>query len=68
MLRMIQRSTFKAEFEAIESMKAVNSSSSLRSLMPFFDKFGLIRVGGRLQNSALTFEEQHPIIFIWLLL
>ncbi|GFR17483.1 integrase catalytic domain-containing protein [Trichonephila clavata] len=33
-----------------------------RSLHPFIDEHGLVRVGGRLQNSQLRFNSKHPII------
>jgi len=37
-------------------------TSSLASLSPFIDGEGLLRVGGRMQNSPLIFEGKHPII------
>jgi len=36
--------------------------SSLLSLNPFLDRNQLLRVGGRLENSDLTFDQQHPMI------
>jgi hypothetical protein len=38
------------------------SSSSYRSLDPYMDNDGLIRVGGRLRKSDLTLQEKHPLI------
>ncbi|XP_055714396.1 uncharacterized protein LOC129808634 [Phlebotomus papatasi] len=35
---------------------------SLTALVPFVDKEGLIRVGGRLQNSGESFASKHPIL------
>lgn len=40
----------------------VNKSSKLANLFPFIDKDGLLRVGGRLQNANLPYDQQHPII------
>lgn len=40
----------------------LSKMSSLLSLNPFLDENQLIRVGGRLQNSDLTFYQQHPLI------
>ncbi|KAH8265691.1 hypothetical protein KR026_006203, partial [Drosophila bipectinata] len=37
-------------------------SSALASSSPFVDKFGLLRVDGRINNSSLDFDSQHPII------
>ncbi|XP_075150935.1 uncharacterized protein LOC142225044 [Haematobia irritans] len=53
---------FAAEYKALKCNKNVPPSSKLYSLAPFMDSDGLIRVGGRLQNSYLNFDAQHPII------
>ncbi|XP_023246626.1 uncharacterized protein LOC111643287 [Copidosoma floridanum] len=37
-------------------------SSPLARLTPFVCHQGLIRVGGRLQESSLSFQEKHPVI------
>lgn len=34
----------------------------LKPLFPFIDDRGLLRVGGRLQNSEFEFNKRHPII------
>ena len=36
--------------------------SKLASLLPFLDSDGLIRVGGRLENSSFSEDVRHPII------
>ena len=36
--------------------------SNLAGLDPFLDQDGVLRVGGRLNRSSLTFEEKHPIL------
>ena len=36
--------------------------SALYKFNPFLDKRGLLRLGGRLGNAALTYEEKHPVI------
>jgi hypothetical protein len=35
---------------------------SLRRLTPFTDKNQLVRVGGRLKNSPLSFTAKHPLL------
>lgn len=35
---------------------------SIQSLSPFFDKLGVLRVGGRLKYSPLPYDARHPII------
>ncbi|XP_065361855.1 uncharacterized protein LOC135955432 [Calliphora vicina] len=62
LIRMVQRCNFTVECECLCQGKPIPSSSSLISLNPFMDNFGLLRVGGRLKNSALDFNAQHPII------
>ena len=40
----------------------VYASSDILSLSPFLDESGLMRVGGRLKNSNLTFNACYPIL------
>ena len=40
----------------------VAASSSLKTLHPFIDKEGLLRVGGRLQQSTLPYQTMHQMI------
>jgi hypothetical protein len=40
----------------------VKKTSSLASLNPFIDENGLLRVGGRLNNSHLSWSSKHPLI------
>ncbi|XP_053949452.1 uncharacterized protein LOC128857733 [Anastrepha ludens] len=60
LIRNIQQIHFAAELKPLRFDKKLNSSSKLHSLNPFIDSFGLLRVGGRLQNSLLDFEAKHP--------
>ncbi|KAI5651819.1 hypothetical protein NE865_00156 [Phthorimaea operculella] len=49
--------------EEIRSLvKNENIKGPLKPLHVFRDKMGLVRVGGRLQNSDLSFDQKHPII------
>ena len=61
----LQRTAFKNEVLSL-SQKEQNAKlprqSSLLKLDPFIDEQGLIRVGGRLENSTLPFDVKHPII------
>ena len=61
----MQRTAFRNEFISLshkEQNPKVSKQSSLLKLDPFVDEQGLIRVGGRLENSTLPFEVKHPII------
>jgi len=40
----------------------VSASSSLKTLHPFIVKEGLLRVGGRLQQSTLSYQTMHQMI------
>ncbi|XP_059225785.1 uncharacterized protein LOC131997922 [Stomoxys calcitrans] len=62
LVKNIQLVHFSEEYKALKSDKEIASSSKLYSLAPIIDEFGLIRVGGRLQNSTLDFDARHPII------
>lgn len=41
---------------------AKKSSKEIVLLTPFLDENGIIRVGGRLQNSHRTFEQKSPVL------
>lgn len=60
LIKLEQRKHFEKEFKFGEFK--MNEKSNLSSLNPFVDGFGLLRVGGRLQNATLTFDQKHPII------
>ncbi len=53
---------FPKDITAISAGATVSTSSQLHPLHPFMDKTGLIRVGGRLSNSKLSYQQMHPII------
>lgn len=61
-LRFVQKSQFSTEYRTLEVGSTVQKSNRLRTLNPFIGKDKLIRVGGRLENSVLSYNEQHPII------
>ncbi|XP_011173132.1 uncharacterized protein LOC105205463 [Solenopsis invicta] len=61
-LRLVQIEAFSEEFRSLATRGEVRSGSPLRRLLPFVDTHGLIRVGGRLQNSFLSESERHPVI------
>ncbi|XP_065361884.1 uncharacterized protein LOC135955462 [Calliphora vicina] len=60
-LRMAQYS-FSAERKSLQRERKIDNKSKLIQLSPFIDDDGLIRVGGRISNSELSSEIQHPII------
>ncbi|GFT68116.1 hypothetical protein TNCV_5003331 [Trichonephila clavipes] len=61
-IRWVQGFYFQEEIQSIKKQISLQPKSPLRSLHPFIDEHGLVRVGGRLQNSQLRFNSKHPII------
>ncbi|XP_054745734.1 uncharacterized protein LOC129250115 [Anastrepha obliqua] len=62
LIRIVQRAQLWPEYTVLQANKCVPSSSSIASLSPFLGDFGIIRVGGRLKNSMLSFSSRHPCI------
>ena len=58
----VQNCNFAAEMKLLKSGAPVGSNSKLKQLYPFLDTHGVVRVGGRLQNSNRPSEVKHPII------
>ena len=57
-----QVQSFPLELSHLKADKPIKASSSIHSLAPFLDKEGIIRVGGRLSRSHLTYSQSHPLI------
>ncbi|KAL7301917.1 hypothetical protein TKK_0005512 [Trichogramma kaykai] len=60
--RSIQRFHFADEVTALREERILSKRSHLSRLCPFYDRDGLLRDGGRLQNARVPFDEKHPII------
>lgn len=61
-LSYVQKIYFASELQALKNHTAISKSSSLLPLHPFLGEDQLIRLGGRIDNSPLSFDERHPII------
>lgn len=61
-IRTTQRQQFSHEITTIEQGKNLTNTSTLIRLTPFIDEEGLLRVGGRLNNSLLNSTAKHPYI------
>jgi len=60
-IRLAQQVVFGDDWQALDKGKKITSSSKLFSLNPFIaDR--VVRVGGRLANSSLPFNQKHPIL------
>lgn len=61
-IMQVQASTYADELQCLSNDTQVSRKSKLTNLSPFLDKNGIIRVGGRLQNADLPYDEKHPVI------
>ncbi|XP_029173240.1 uncharacterized protein LOC114942104 [Nylanderia fulva] len=61
-LSYVQRRAFKVEFKTLQKTATISKRSSLRTFAPFLGKDSVLRLGGRLRHSALSYDEQHPVI------
>ena len=71
LLRILQNSYFSNEIKILRDQNNAHQSGStpqnlsgscLRKLNPFIDQHGILRVGGRLQNSSYPFDQRCPAI------
>jgi hypothetical protein len=61
LVKMVQRESFSMMLN--DQTRGVNiKHGHLRNLTPFLAPDGLLRVGGRLQNSDLPYSSRHPIL------
>ncbi|KAF2885907.1 hypothetical protein ILUMI_20265 [Ignelater luminosus] len=62
LLKIAQIQAFPNELYCLQRNQEVGPSSSLKSLAPFLDSSGIMRVGGRLIHSNLSYDQKHQII------
>ncbi|GFT55238.1 integrase catalytic domain-containing protein [Trichonephila clavipes] len=60
LIRIVQE--FKRDIMSLKENNRVSAESLIKSLNPFLDKDGVLKVGGRLCNSDLNFECEFPVI------
>jgi len=61
-IKHVQHVEFPAEYDCLRRKVPIKKSSPLSSLNPFMDSSNMIRVGGRLDHSALSYEQKHPMV------
>ena len=62
LIKLSQQQAFASELNQLRKEKIISSSSSILSLNPFLDNDGLIRVGGRLKNANINYNQKHQIL------
>lgn len=61
LIELAQKDMFSNELKQLSQKKPI-TNNKIKSLSPFINEYGLMRVGGRLQLSELSYDEKHPII------
>jgi len=61
-ISLVQRQHFEDEVQKLTKHQELSARSKIRTLHPFMDPEGLLRVGGRLANSNLPFDQKHPFL------
>jgi hypothetical protein len=60
-MNAVQKQTVESDLNDLWAKGTINRKSSLSSLTPFLDKDNVLRVGGRLKNANISYDEKHPI-------
>ena len=61
-MKIVQQISYEQEIKDLLECQEVLLTSSLKTLHPFIDDKGILRVGGRLQQSTLPYHVIHSII------
>lgn len=61
-IKRTQSDSFSKEMDSLLKNDDVNRNSKIISLKPFLDECGILRVGGRLQETNWSFTQKHPYI------
>ncbi|XP_073965607.1 uncharacterized protein [Choristoneura fumiferana] len=61
-IKQLQDHEFEDDIKQLKTRGRVLKRSSLRTLCPFFDEKGILRVTGRITNSDASYATRHPII------
>nr|XP_022914664.1 uncharacterized protein LOC111425114 [Onthophagus taurus] len=61
LVKLAQEQEFSEDISNLKA-KGIKLTSKLKTLDPFLDEDGILRVGGRLANTDLTFSRKHQII------
>ncbi|XP_058456565.1 uncharacterized protein LOC131433963 [Malaya genurostris] len=62
LIKLVQKQTFVDEWKSLEQMKPVSAKSRIKWFHPMLSPEGLIRIGGRLNQSHQSYDAKHQII------
>lgn len=61
-IKIIQSNHFGTEIQLIKDEKQIHKRSTLKSLSPFIDNDGILRVSGRLKHATIAYNAKHQMI------
>jgi hypothetical protein len=61
-VKLIQKRSFAEEYHQLSTGGGIEKNSTIRNLSPFLDENGVIRVGGRIRNANLAYNQKHPVL------
>ena len=64
LVKLLQNIHFSEEIRTLQKDRNAAIKGKLTRLNPFINKEGILRVGGRLSQSSMTFDQKHPIILL----
>lgn len=62
LIKIAQQQSFPSEINTLKLGNSLTLKSNLLQLAPFVDNTGVLRVGGRLDNSDCDFNKKHPAL------
>ena len=61
-IKRAQAEAYSEDLSRLAAGKEIHCSSDLRSLYPYTDEKGILRVGGRLKHAPIPYQAKHPAI------
>jgi hypothetical protein len=61
-IKVTRKQAFREDIYFLEKHGKVPQNSKLISPSPFIDDTGLLRVGGRLKNAPIKYDQKHPLL------
>lgn len=62
LIKMSQKQSYNADMRILAANKQLSTKNKLAGLTPFVDNEGILRVGGRLENALISYDQKHPYI------
>ena len=62
LLKKVQEEEFSSELKCLSKGETVAPNSKLKCLNPFLDRYGVLRVHGRVRYANISFNSKFPII------